>query len=242
MKKLFIENSFSLLFSCLRKSAVRSSGLSAKLAQFRASLESLRRLAEQGAALAPPIGVPLDAQVSPFSLSELQVDEMDWSPPSSPQPAPPTSSRRRKVLFTEGHIERRLLLAINDCPTEPLGPLGNNVLMSMEMTEICKNLRHIESMKDNGLIMQAYAIGRIIVDVLQPKIGCRSDVAVVQELKRYQLQGFGKTKVAEAKRFYRLGTLYPRLLNVTNGFTAVELTQAARFIESICQKAGDFWK
>ena len=112
----------------------------------------------------------------------------------------------------------------------------------MEMTEICNNLRQIDAIKDNGLIMQAYAIGRIIVEVVQPKIGSRSDVSVVEELKKFQLQGFGKTKVAEAKRFYRLGTQYPRLLSVTNGFTAVELTQAARFIERVCEKAGDFWK
>ena len=85
--------------------------------------------------------------------------------------------------------------------------------------------------------MQAFAIGRIIVEIVQQKIGSRSDAAIVQELKKNSTcRDSGKQK------FYRLGTLYPRLLKVTSGFTAVELTQAARFIERVCEKASDFWK
>ena len=110
------------------------------------------------------------------------------------------------------------------------------------MTDICYNLRQIDSMKDNGLIMQAFAIRRIIVEVVQQNFGSRSDATIVRELKKFNLAGFGKTKVAEAKQFYRLGTLYLRLLKVMSGFTAFELTQAARFIERIYEKASDFWK
>ena len=57
--------------------------------------------------------------------------------------------------------------------------LENKLLATMEMTEICNNLRQIDAIKNNGLIMQACAIGRFIVEVVQPKIGSRSDVALV---------------------------------------------------------------
>ena len=192
----------------------------------------------------PRIGVPLDEILSPFSLPDFQIQPSPdaLSQPSSPTPRAPPANKRRKIQFTEEEVERRLLKAVSEAPADTRAPLDNRLLESSDMTEICNNLRQIDSMKDNGLIMQAFAIGRIIVEVVQQKIGSRSDAAIVQELKKFNLPGFGKTKVAEAKRFYRLGTLYPRLLKVTSGFTAVELTQAARFIERVCEKASDFWK
>ena len=96
----------------------------------------------------------------------------------------------------------------------------------LDLTEICNNLRQIDSIKDNRLIMQAIAVGRLIVQVVQARMGTRSDTAVVQELKKFHLAGFGKPKVAESERFYRLRFLYRRLLNVTCGCTTVALTQA----------------
>ena len=148
----------------------------------------------------PPIGVPLDEILYPFSLPVFQIQPSPdaLSPPSSPTLRAPPANKRRKIQFTEEEVERRLLKAVSEATADTHAPLDNRLLESSDMTEICNNLRQIDSMKDNGLIMQAFAIGRIIVEVVQQKIGSRSDAAIVQELKKFNLQGFGKTKVAEA--------------------------------------------
>ena len=63
---------------------------------------------------------------------------------------------------------------------------------------------------------------------------------IVEELEKDSVS-FGKSKVSEAKRFYKLGSKFPHLLSVTTRFTASELTQAARHIEANCERDKEFW-
>ena len=82
--------------------------------------------------------------------------------------------------------------------------------------------------------MQAFAIERNSVEVVQARIGYRRDTVVVHELKKFHLAGFGKTKVAEAF----LQILYS-VLSTPEG-NEQDHCQAARFIGRVFEKPATF--
>ena len=182
--------------------------------------------------------------VSPaFSLSEFGV----FSPigvestPTSPATAGPSSAKKRKVQFSESEKRARLSVAVMGVTPIVVSPLDESLFAERSnMERICENLRELDSLRDKGLIPQLFAIGKIIVEIIQQRIGSRKVRVIVEEIKKFSVS-FRKSKVSEAKRFYKLGIKFPRLLGVITGFTAVELTQAARHIEAICEQDKDFW-
>ena len=128
--------------------------------------------------------------------------------------------KRWKVQLPEEGVAGRLHSAVNEDLADTRVPLDERLFENSDLMETCKNFRQLDSLKDTGLTMQAFAIGPKTLEVVQARSGSLSDTMVVQQLKKLHLAGFGNTKVAEGKRFYRHCTLYPRLLKVSSGITA----------------------
>ena len=88
--------------------------------------------------------------------------------------------------------------------TSVVCPLDESLFQERsDMELICNNLKNLDSLRDKGLIPQLYAIRKIIVEIMQEKIGSRKDKVIVEELKKLSVC-FGTSKVSEAKRFYKL--------------------------------------
>ena len=76
-------------------------------------------MASDGVSQTPPIGVPLDDIRSPFPLPDFQIqDSIDAFPEPSSSSLRALPANQRKVQFTEEEVERRLLRAVSEAPTD----------------------------------------------------------------------------------------------------------------------------
>ena len=111
-------------------------------------------------------------------------------------------------------------------------PLDECRFESTDMTEIWNNLRQLDSIKDNGLIMPTSALlWKLSRRGLAP--------GVILRFTRNSSQQSAMQTSLRQNDF--TDSVCPRLLNIKSEFTAVELTQAASFIERVYEKATDFW-
>ena len=123
-----------------------------------------------------------------FSLSEFGVSSPIGvkSTPTSPATVGPSSAKKkRKVQFSESEVRARLSAAVMGVTPIVVSPLDESLFAERSNLErICKNLRKLDRLRDKGLIPQLFAIGKMIVEIIQERIGSRKDSVIVEELKK----------------------------------------------------------
>ena len=103
-------------------------------------------------------------------------------------------------------MRARLSAAVIGVTPILVSPLDESLFAERSnMERICENLRELDSLRDKGIIPQLFAIGKIIVEIIQERIGSRKDKVIVKNQKKFSVS-FGKSKVSERNVFTSWGS------------------------------------
>ena len=102
-----------------------------------------------------------------------------------------------------------------------------------EMDEVCRKRQLLENQQNRGIIEQSFFIGGIIVEVIEDKINKKNELWGVQGAAEL-LGSRRENEIPEAKGAYSLRHEFPKLRQVSSGFSPMELTQALRHFKTIC--------